>query len=54
MLNLKAAIGILFMAIGGFGIFMLFLEIAFLLELNNIAILIKNEDVFNDCMNIAR
>lgn len=54
MSDFKKVVGILFMAIGGFGIFMLFLEIAFLLELNNIAILIKNEDVFNDCMNIAR
>jgi|LauGreDrversion4_2_1035121.scaffolds.fasta_scaffold14432_3 hypothetical protein len=52
MSDFKKVVGSLFMAIGGFGIFLLFLEVAFLLELNGIAgILINNEALFEDCMN---
>lgn len=55
MLNLKAAIGILFMAIGGFGIFFMLVEIVLLLELKDIGVIVNKESLFEDCMNnIAR
>lgn len=55
MSDLKKIVGILFMAIGGFGIFFMFTQIALLLIVtDSFDILINSETLFNNCMSIAR
>lgn len=55
MSDLKKVVGILFMAIGGFGIFFMLVEIVLLLELKDIGVIVNKESLFEDCMNnIAR
>ncbi len=52
MFDFKKVVGSLFMAIGGFGIFLLFMEIGLLLMLNwDIGIVVNSERLFEDCMN---